>query len=211
MKKLEIIIIIAVVSIYVCACSSEYNDGYQDSPVIDETSIEDTSALDYMEEMGNLSIPIDYNFLEERYGVYRENICADPQSVYGNTVIMDLIKFDLDYEKYMKSKIPEIPNEDHDYFVFDFNGDGLDDYLICFHGILYSGSGGNLICIYVQEDDGEFIMRFHVTAEIFVGDPHKHEAIAVLNSRVEGYYSLVLPWTENRVWSFDSDKGWYDS
>lgn len=39
----------------------------------------------------------------------------------------------------------------------------------------------------------------------------KHEAIAVLNSRVEGYYSLVLPWTENRVWSFDSDKGWYDS
>lgn len=159
----------------------------------------------------NLSLPIDYNFLEERYGVYRENICTDPQSVYGNTVILDLIKFDLDYEKYMKNKIPEISNEDHDYFVFDFNGDGLDDYLICFHGILYSGSGGNLICIYVQEDDGEFIMRFHVTAEIFVDDPHMHEAIAVLNSRVEGYYSLVLPWTENRVWSFDSDKGWYDS
>lgn len=46
MKELEIIIIIAVVSFYVCACSSEYNDGYQDSPVIDETSIEDNSTED---------------------------------------------------------------------------------------------------------------------------------------------------------------------
>lgn len=44
MKKLEIIIIIAVVSFYVCACSSEYNDEYQDSPVIDETSIEGNST-----------------------------------------------------------------------------------------------------------------------------------------------------------------------
>lgn len=161
-------------------------------------------------DKGNLSIPIDYDFLEENYGVYVENICTNPQSIFENSVVLSLVKDDLDYEKYMRSKLPEIPEEDHDYFVFDFNGDGVDDYLVCFHGILSSGSGGNLIRMYIEEN-GEFVGRLSVTAQIFIEDPHKHAAIAVLNKRVDGYYSIVFPWTYNRVWSYDREKGRYDS
>lgn len=47
--------------------------------------------------------------------------------------------------------------------------------------------------------------------KFFIEDPHKHAEIAVLNERVDGYYSIVLPWTYNRVWSYDREKGRYDS
>ena len=47
---------------------------------------------------GNLSIPIDYDFLEENYGVYVENICTNPQSIFKNSVVLSLVKDALDGE-----------------------------------------------------------------------------------------------------------------
>ena len=49
-------------------------------------------------DKGNLSIPIDYDFLEENYGVYVENICTNPQSIFKNSVVLSLVKDALDGE-----------------------------------------------------------------------------------------------------------------
>lgn len=40
-----------------------------------------------------------------------------------------------------------------DYHTFDFNDDGLEDYLLCIDGFLYSGSGDHWVEIYIQKED----------------------------------------------------------
>ena len=97
-----------------------------------------------------------------------------------------------------------------DYHTFDFNDDGLEDYLLCIDGGLYSGSGGHWVEIFIQEEDGSIrkilniILRLH-NSDLLTG----HEAFTVLDEKTDGYYAIVLPST-NHILRYDKEKDWYE-
>ena len=99
---------------------------------------------------------------------------------------------------------PDFPLE---YFLFDFNDDGLEDYLICLSGWGYTGSGGDWIFIYVQEEGGTLKEVLSIHDRLHQGDGI-HARFTVLNEKTDGYYAIVL--TTNHILRYDSDKGWYE-
>ena len=97
-----------------------------------------------------------------------------------------------------------------DYFPFDFNDDGLEDYLVCYHGIRWSGSGGNSVVIYVQTSRGSLRRVFTVTMRLH--DEYllnAHAPVAVLDEKTDGFYAIVLPGS-NRIIRYDKETGGYE-
>lgn len=160
---------------------------------------------------GNLDVPIDYDFLAENHEILEYNICISPISVYDHSVLREYLKEYLEFDQDFNKKFGAFPAP-KEYFIFDFNGDGLEDYMVCFAGIPWGGVSGNSLMIYVQEEDGVLKQVFSVSAQNHQQDgANGHAPVVVLNERTEGYYALVLPWTQNRVWSYDREQGRYDT
>lgn len=96
-----------------------------------------------------------------------------------------------------------------DYHVFDFNDDGIEDYLLCIDGSLYSGTAGHSVEIYITKEDGSvecvrgIYLRFHNENR-----PSGHERFTVLNEKTDGYYAIVLPGS-NRILRYDKEEGGY--
>lgn len=67
------------------------------------------------------------------------NICTSPKSDYENTPLKEHFQEDLEYDKAMAEKLENsaegtwVPLE-IEYFLFDFNADGLEDYVVCVTG-----------------------------------------------------------------------------
>lgn len=160
---------------------------------------------------GNLDVPIDYDFLAKEHEILEYNICTSPASVFDHPILREFLKEDLEFEEDIIKEF-NAPVAENDYFVFDFNGDGLEDYMVCLHGIVWSGTAGNSVRIYVQEEEGSLKQVFHVTARVSeTYMPNGHAPVTILNEKADGYYAFVLPWTKNRVWSYNKEKEWYDS
>ena len=138
-----------------------------------------------------MSIFIDYEFIEAKHKILRHNICISPKDDYYNTVLKEYIE------------------DDVDYFSFDFNDDGLEDYLVCYHGSGWSGSGGNYVCIYVQENDGLLKEVFSITMRLHeYAWSNEHSPIAILDEKDDGYYAFVAVGT-NRIHRYDKEEGRY--
>ena len=84
----------------------------------------------------------EFEEIEKNYKILEYDICSDPRYDYENIPLGEYLSAEIE-------EVREIFGEgvalrtSIDYHVFDFNDDGLEDYLICIDGPLHSGSGGN--------------------------------------------------------------------
>lgn len=150
-------------------------------------------------------VGIDYDFIEKKHKILTHNICGLPKSGYDNTTLKKYFQEDIEYAKDMYDRGITGSPLTIDYFLFDFNDDGLDDYLVCFNGAGWNGSAGNTIWILIQEGTGVIRRVFYCTVrfhEKFL--PYGHDAIAVLDEKTNGYYAFVLPGT-NRIIRYDKE------
>lgn len=93
-----------------------------------------------------------------------------------------------------------------DYHIFDFDDDGLDDYLLCIDRELYDGSVEHWIEIYVTRQERGWIGSEHEIVEEMayrvlelnlplgnrVGE-NGHKQVMILDEQTNGYYAIVLP------------------
>ena len=97
-----------------------------------------------------------------------------------------------------------------DYHLFDFNDDGLEDYLVCIYAFSWYGSGGNYVDILVQEEGGTFREILSITIlTINYEPPDNHEALVVLDETTDGFYAIVLP-RSNRILRYNQEKDRYE-
>lgn len=136
------------------------------------------------------------------------NICTLPKSDYENTLLWEYFQEDLEYDK-AKAEAWENSGEGAwvpltiEYFLFDFNADGLEDYVVCVTGSFYGGSAGNLMRICVQQEDGTLKTVFSAIVQFHEPEfPNGHDAVAVMNQSSGGFYSVVLPGS-NEILRYD--------
>ena len=95
-----------------------------------------------------------------------------------------------------------------EYFTYDLNADGKEDYLVSLYGAGYNGAHGNSTSIFLQEDDG---LRevFHATMDFAdSGENGGYAPVIVLDEKVNGLYCLVFTGYD-RIWKYDEQKKWY--
>ena len=149
---------------------------------------------------------VDFSYIEENHEILKYTICADPKYDWESTPLEEHLREDVEDDKRMHEAGYVKDPVDVDYFLFDFNDDGLEDYLVCMDGVLFSGSGGNMVEIYVQEDDGSLRCIFHIHDRLHFPDG-SHARYTVLNEKTDGYYAIVL--TSNRIVRYDKDEDRY--
>ena len=157
----------------------------------------------------DINIGIDYNPISEKHSILEYDICTFPHYDYEETPLKEYLKEDIEYDQKME-KAGLTAKLQIDYFIYDFNGDGLDDYLVCMNGFLWGGSGGNTVRIYIQDTNGE--LKKVLDTIVFLHDaafPNEHAPIAVLDELTGGYYAIVLPGT-NCILRYEEDTGRYE-
>lgn len=187
-----------------------------------EESEEDTGEPEWY----SFETYVDFSVIEENHEILEYDICAEPRYDWENILLREeekLRKAAEDHERYeeMRRNSKEnlclieygfeyeyVPEDfELDYFPFDFNDDGLEDYLVCISSWEYCGSGGNSVRIYVQEEGGTLKQVLSITSRLHQGDGI-HARFTVLNEKTDGYYAIVLP--SNRILRYDSDTDWYE-
>ena len=151
---------------------------------------------------------MDYEYIEANHRILWHNICMTPRSDYNDTILGDYLK---EYIEESQEKCRELDASPltMDYFPFDFNDDGLEDYMVCYHGSLWEGSGGNSVEIYVQTRSGSLRRVFTVTMRLHDGIlMNAHAPVAVLDEKTDGFFAIVLPGS-NRILRYDKEAGRY--
>lgn len=100
-----------------------------------------------------------YNFtehIEKKHKILTYDICSNPQYDYENTLLKEYLAEDLELNRQLREKLPDNTSLSIDYHIFDFNDDGLEDYVVCLASSEYCGSAGNNVRIYIQESNGKF-------------------------------------------------------
>ena len=95
---------------------------------------------------------IDYDLLvSEGYEIVEENVLA---TVAGNAqdhpLLKEALSMSIEEDQLAQQEFGAWPAT-MEYFVYDINDDGLEDYLVCLSGVVFEGSLGNSFEIYVQE------------------------------------------------------------
>lgn len=162
---------------------------------------------------------IDYDYIEKNHKILTYNICTDPKYDYENTVLKEYLEKDVEEDKEMVKRNKEAGEKEGiivpleiDYFTFDFNADGLEDYLVCYHGSLWSGSGGNAVRIFVQNKDGTLKEVLGLTVRLLEDQyimPRSHAPMAILKEKTAGFYAIVLPGS-NRILRYDKKTERYE-
>jgi len=157
--------------------------------------------------------PIDFTALKEAgYEILCGNIATETKSVYEDSWLVEQLGYVFETDERMR-ELAETTDEfvyiptDIEYFLFDFNGDGEDEYIVILHGIHWGGRYGCRINIIKRTEKGESEEIFSVSGGFFGGRPKY--PFAVLDDRVDGYYSFVLPWT-GVVWKYNKETGTYN-
>jgi len=99
---------------------------------------------------------------------------------------------DLELNIQLREKLPDNTSLSIDYHIFDFNDDGLEDYVVCLSSSEYCGSAGNNVRIYIQESNGKLRRVLDITMRLLnANNPNGHEAFTVLDEKTDGYYAIV--------------------
>lgn len=189
-EKMIICIILALACVQITSCQKETEEQF-------------ISHADMYEG-------IDYDLIEEKHKILKHNICTDPQYDYENTLLKEYLKKDVEHDKEMVEKVGLVVPLEIDYFTFDFNADGLDDYLVCYHGALWGGSGGNTVRIFVQNNDATLKEVLYIIVRLEDSYmPYGHAPLAVLKEKTAGFYAIVLPGS-NRILRYDKNTEGYE-
>lgn len=181
-----------------CVAEKEFSHSVTERDITENENIQNSKVTH-----ADLSTSIDYEYIEKEHKILEYNICTAPNYDYSNTVLDEYLKEDVEDDKEMCNKMDiEVPLE-IEYFLFDFNADGLEDYLVCMNGWLWGGSGGNTARIYVQESNGTLRRILDITLRLHEPYlPDGHAPMAVLDEMTDGYYGIVLPGS-NRIMRYD--------
>ncbi len=157
---------------------------------------------------------IDYDYIEQYHEVLWHNIYAAPEIDYESTPLAEYLKKYIENDRELLSE--EIARTGQgfpltmDYTAFDFNDDGLEDYMVCYHGSAWSGSGGNHVAIYIQTRNGSLRRVFTVTMRLYNEFLlNAHAPVAVLDEKTDGFYAIVLPGS-NRILRYDKETCQYE-
>ncbi|MCM1097621.1 MAG: hypothetical protein NC427_06100 [Ruminococcus flavefaciens] len=90
-----------------------------------------------------------------------------------------------------------------EYFPFDFNGDGEEDYLVSLDGAGYYGSGGNCVYIFLG---GDALKEVFWGIVRFAGNGY--EPVIVLNEKSDGLYDIVFTGYD-AIWKYNEQEGKY--
>ena len=150
---------------------------------------------------------MNFRDLERNHKILAYDICSSPKYDYENTPLAAYIEesYVTETEETSKRTGNELTME-IDYHQFDFNGDGVEDYLLCVWGSLYCRSGGNNVEIWIQEEGGvrkvlDITTRLHNSLS-------DHGMLTVLDEKTGGYYAIVLP-ESNYILRYDEETGQY--
>ncbi len=107
--------------------------------------------------------------LEKNHKILAYDICSSPKYDYENTPLAEYIEADIVWNEEMEEIMGKQFPIEIDYHLFDFNGDGVKDYLLCEKGRLFDGREGNSVEIFIQEENGvrcvlSRVMRLHETS-----------------------------------------------
>lgn len=89
---------------------------------------------------------------EKSHSILASDICASPKYDYENTPLAEYIEVDIAWNKEMEEKMGESFPLEIDYHLFDFNGDGVEDYLLC------EGKRRSAVCT-VQINEASYAFR----------------------------------------------------
>lgn len=175
----------------------------------EEITEADQDKLEKVSDIPNHMTPFcDFEEIEKNHKILEYDICSNPKYDYENIPLGEYLSTEI---AEVKETLGEVvaSRTTIDYHVFDFNDDGLEDYLICIDGLLHSGSGGNHVEIDVQEEDGTFRKVLDIVMRLHGDDPDGHEALTVLDEKTDGYYAIVTPFY-NHILRYDKETGWYE-
>lgn len=144
-----------------------------------------------------------YVYLEgEMHEILEENIASgSPHSVYDNVALCEVLKETLKDGEWIAETCDSFFVAE--YFVFDFNGDGKEDYLVSLAGAGYHGSGGNSVSIFLGGDVLQEI--FGATVRFYGGI---YAPVMVLNEKTAGLYNIAFDGYDV-IWKYDEQEEWY--
>ncbi len=153
----------------------------------------------------------EFEDIEKEHEILAYDISTSPRYDYENTPLLEEIElWKRSDEEYVLEHGPEYEME-VDYHVFDFNDDGIDDYVLCMDGILYSGSAGHFVELFVGTEDGGVEKVLGLTLRYHNPNvPSGHERFTVLNEKTCGFYAIVIPGGTNRILRYDPETGCYE-
>lgn len=141
------------------------------------------------------------------------DICSSPKYDYENTPLAAYVEDDIAWNEEMSQKMGRSFPLEIDYHRFDFNNDGVEDYLLCESGELFNGRWGNSVEIFIQEEDG---MKCVLSTLMWLHhSPADHSSLMILDEKTNGYYAVVLPHggediPEDAVLRYNEKTGKYD-
>lgn len=150
----------------------------------------------------------DFEDLEKNHRILPCDIGSSPKYDYENTPLAEYVEEDItDNEEMSKKRGRALPLE-IDYHSFDFNNDGVEDYLLCESGLLFNGNGSCFVEIYIREEKG---VRLVLSMPMFFhNSPADHEKLIILDEKTNGYYAIVPPY-KNFILRYDAEQGWYET
>lgn len=145
----------------------------------------------------------------KEYEVLKDDICDSVRYDFENVhpTVREDIKYELQNHEEIAQKYGKNLQIAVDYHLFDFNDDGLDDYLVCIDRELYDGKTAHWIKIYItreergwitKEEMGDVTVRSALWLDLPTSGQREesgHKQITVLREQKEGFYSIVLPET----------------
>lgn len=149
----------------------------------------------------------DHEDLEKNHKILSYDICSSPRYDYENTPLVEYIEEDISWNEDMSKKAGKNISVEIDYHVFDFNNDGVEDYLLCESGRLFEGNGGDSVDIFIQGEEG--VRNVLSTKMILHHGPHDHASVIVLDEKTGGYYAVVNP-SQNFIFRYNEEEGRYD-
>ena len=148
--------------------------------------------------------------IERNYEILEYDICSPVLYDFDNTnlAITKFIELKISINEERSQKYGKELKITMDYHTFDFDDDGLDDYLVCIERELYDGRVEYWIEIYVTRQGSGWVWDGH-EREMVEGVPHEclelnlplynqveengHKQVMVLDEQIDGYYTIVLP------------------
>lgn len=183
----------------------------QDVVVLEYFAGEDRELITELIPVWEGEAPICYQAedIKNEYEILRDDICDPVRYDFENAhpTVRERIKNELqDHEETVQKYGRELQIS-VDYHLFDFNDDGLEDYLVCIDRELHDGGVEHWIEIYITREQRGWITKEErgdvtVRQDLWLNLPTSgqmeesgHKQITVLREQKEGFYSIVLPET----------------
>lgn len=185
----------------------------QDVVVLEYFEGEERELITELIPVGGGEAPVFYEADEiaKTYEILADDICGSARYDFENVhpTVREHIIHTLQKHEEISQKCGRELQISVDYHLFDFNDDGLDDYLLCIDRELYDGRVEHWITIDItreergwitKEEMGDITVRQVLWLNLPAGgqtDETAHKQITVLRDQIDGFYTIVLPGTNS--------------